>query len=115
MSKILPEAKVTITVENLEGNVTRHIVPLAAKAELGISDAYDLETGRPVDEKHFGFSCYALYDVDQNLVVEEQRLSKEKYEDLIIDQARDILRARAQRRQTPGVDTTSICVVRGEN
>ncbi|QFP95477.1 hypothetical protein SEA_MAKAI_86 [Arthrobacter phage Makai] len=112
MSKILPDSKVTIIIEDDE--VTKLVVNLAAKPEFAINQTYDLETGLP-SENHLGFSCYALFDIDRNRHVEKQVISQKQYEDEIIDKARDILRARAQSQQTAGIDTTSICVVRGEN
>ena len=115
MSNILPEKKVTVIVESLDGRVKEITIPLAANPNYGVSDTYDLETGKLADEKSFGFSCYALYDIDQNLFADEKVFSQTEWEDRIIDQARDILRSRWQNPETQTVDTTSINVVRGDN
>ncbi|UYL88274.1 hypothetical protein SEA_LILHUDDY_85 [Arthrobacter phage LilHuddy] len=115
MSKILPTAKVTVIVEGMD-DIHKIIVPLASRPDFGITDTYDVETGTTADEKWFSFGCYALYDIDQHLVADQKKLTKAQWEDQIIDQARDILRARWQARMvgTQATDTTSINIVRGE-
>lgn len=115
MSKIQPTARVTIIVEGME-DIHKIVVPLASRPDVAVTDTYDIETGAPADEKWFALGCYALYDIDQHLVADQKKLTREQYENSIIDQARDILRARWQARMvgTQATDTTSINIVRGE-
>ncbi|UGL63313.1 hypothetical protein SEA_TOKKI_92 [Arthrobacter phage Tokki] len=114
MSKIVPKAKVTIIVEGME-DIHKIVVPLATRPDVAVTDTYDIETGAPTDEKWFALGCYALYDINQHLVADQKKLTREQWENEIIDQARDILRERAKAPQSPSVETTSICVVKGEN
>lgn len=91
---MLPEAKVKILVETWSG-VDIIDVPLAVKPELGSSRTYDLE-GHPANEHHIGFSCYALYDIDQNLIVKQDTKVGVNMEDVILSMARDILRKKQE-------------------
>ncbi|ASD52301.1 hypothetical protein QCN32_gp82 [Arthrobacter phage Niktson] len=124
MSNLLPEAKVTIVIDQLGGRVKKLVVPLASKPEYGLSDTWGVNDENPdsdkhfmftAEEKHFSFGCYSLYDIDQNLVVQETNLTREQYEDQVIAEARDILRQRWQNPETKTVNTTSIAIVRGDN
>ncbi len=63
---LLPEAKVTIIVEGLT-EVTTITIPLASKPEYGVGPVWDMATGKETGEQHFGFSCYGLFDIDNNL------------------------------------------------
>jgi hypothetical protein len=112
---ILPEFKVTVIIENMDGRVKKLTVPLAARVDFAVSDTWDLEDGKITEEKSFGLSCYALYDIDRNLVVDEEVMSQTKWEDQIIDQARAIIQQRWMDLETKTVDTTSINIVRGDN
>ncbi|AXC38700.1 hypothetical protein QCN37_gp76 [Arthrobacter phage Tatanka] len=89
---MLPEAKVTILVETFNG-VDVIQVPLAVKPELAMAKTFDLE-GRPSDEHHIGFGCYALYDIDQNLIAHQETKPGVTMDWVILDMAREILRKR---------------------
>ncbi|AXH44622.1 hypothetical protein SEA_MEDIUMFRY_78 [Arthrobacter phage MediumFry] len=91
---MLPEAKVTIFVETFNG-VDVIQVPLAAKPEIATSKTYDLE-GKPAQEHHVGFSCYALYDIDQNIMAHQELRRGVTMDTVILTMARDILRKRAE-------------------
>jgi hypothetical protein len=64
MSNLLPEAKVTIFIEEPH-RITKVTIPLASSPVLATDISTDLETGEPA-EKRFGFGCYALFDIDNN-------------------------------------------------
>jgi len=87
---MLPEAKVTILVETFNG-VDVIQVPLAVKPEFGTSRTYDLE-GKPANEHHVAFGCYALYDIDQNIIANQELRRGVTMDDVILTMARDILR-----------------------
>jgi hypothetical protein len=89
---MLPEAKVTILVETFNG-VDVIQVPLAVKPEIGTSRTYDLD-GHPTHEHHVGFSCYALYDIDQNMIIHQELRRDVTTDQVILSMARDILVAR---------------------
>jgi hypothetical protein len=91
---MLPEAKVTILVETFNG-VDVIQVPLAAKPEIGTSKTYDLE-GHPTPEHHVGFSCYALYDIDQNIIAHQELRQGVDMDQVILSMARDILRKKQE-------------------
>jgi hypothetical protein len=91
---MLPEAKVTILVETFNG-VDVIQVPLAAKPEIGTSKTYDLE-GHPTPEHHIGFSCYALYDIDQNIIAHQELRQGVTMDQVILSMARDILRKKQE-------------------
>ena len=61
---MLPEAKITITVEGME-TVDTFIIPLASKVEYSIDNTYALSNGYHA-ERRFALSCFAHYDIDQN-------------------------------------------------
>lgn len=90
---MLPEAKVTILVETFNG-VDVIQVPLASKPEMATGRTYDLE-GKPAEEHHVGFSCYALYDIDQNIIAHQELRRGVTMDNVILGMARDILRKRA--------------------
>lgn len=66
MGKIsmIPEVKVTITVEGME-TVDTFIIPLASKVEYSVDNTLSLNNGH-FAERRFALSCFALYDIDQN-------------------------------------------------
>lgn len=89
---MLPEAKVTILIETFNG-VDVIQVPLAAKPEIATGKTYTLE-GHPAEEHHVGFSCYALYDIDQNIIAHQELRRGVTMDNVILSMARDILRKR---------------------
>jgi hypothetical protein len=91
---MLPEAKVTILVETFNG-VDVIQVPLAVKPEIGTSQTYDLD-GHPTHEHHVGFSCYALYDIDQNIIAHQELRQGVTMDQVILSMARDILRKKQE-------------------
>jgi hypothetical protein len=91
---MLPEAKVTILVETFNG-VDVIQVPLAAKPEIATGKTYDLE-GHPTPEHHVGFSCYALYDIDQNIIAHQELRQGVTMDQVILSMARDILRKKQE-------------------
>lgn len=91
---LLPEAKVTILVETFNG-VDVIQVPLASKPEIATGKTYDLE-GKPAAEHHVGFSCYALYDIDQNIIAHQELKRGLTMDQVILSMARDILRKKQE-------------------
>lgn len=71
---MLPEAKVTITVEGME-TVDTFIIPLASKVEYAIDNTFALHNGHHA-ERRFAFSCFALYDIDRNVDVQHFQTSR---------------------------------------
>lgn len=91
---MLPEAKVTILVETFNG-VDVIQVPLAAKPEIATGKTYTLE-GQPAEEHHVGFSCYALYDINQNIIAHQELREGVTMDQVILSMARDILRKKQE-------------------
>lgn len=89
---MLPEAKVTLLIETFNG-VDVIQVPLAVKPEIATAKTYDLE-GKPANEHHFAFNCYALYDINQNIIAHQELRRGVTMDDVILSMARDILRKR---------------------
>ena len=89
---MLPEAKVKVLIETFNG-VDIIDVPLAAKTEMATGKTYDLE-GHPTPEHHVGFSCYALYDINQNMIAKQELKRGVTMETVILQMARDILIAK---------------------
>lgn len=91
---MLPQAKVTLMVETFNG-VELIEIPLASQPEVSMDMAFNPE-GTKSTEHRFGFNCYALYDIDQNLIARKESKPGVTMEWVILDMAREILRKRAE-------------------
>jgi hypothetical protein len=68
---------------------------LAAKPEIATGKTYDLE-GHPTPEHHVGFSCYALYDINKNIIAHQELRQGVTMDQVILSMARDILRKKQE-------------------
>ncbi|QYC55069.1 hypothetical protein QCN36_gp86 [Arthrobacter phage CastorTray] len=91
---MLPQAKVTLMVETFNG-VDIIEIPLASAPEMSMGAEFDPES-TTAPEQVFGFNCYALYDIDRNLVAHKETKPGVTMEWAILDMAREILRKRAE-------------------
>lgn len=91
---MLPQAKVRLLVETFSG-VEVIEIPLAAQPEVSMD--IDFDPGSTKATEHvFGFNCYALYDIDRNLVAHKESKQGTTMDNVILEMARDILRKRAE-------------------
>jgi hypothetical protein len=84
-----------LLVETFEGTDIIE-VPLASNPEIAHGQSYDVRHGYSIPgETHFGFSCFALYDIDKNYSFAKMQQHGTDMDTTILRMARDILQKRA--------------------